>query len=426
MEKDLKQESLLVQSLEPFSEGEPRVYPLVQSTTFNFTNPETVAELFDLKRTGDMYSRISNPTVNAFENKVAALEGGVGAVAVSSGQAATTAAVLNICESGDSIIATSTLYGGTHTLFDSTLRKLGIDTIFVDPLAPLEELMKAVKDNTKLVFAETIGNPGMNILDFEKFEKLAHNNNIPLVVDNTIATPYLCQPFKYGADIVVHSATKYMDGQGSVVGGLVVDSGNFDWEKSGKFPCLVDPDPAYHGLSYTKTFGNAAFITKARTNILRDYGMTMSAFNAFMYLRGLETLHVRMDRHCENALAVAKFLQGNDKISWVNYSALEGDKYHDLQQKYLPKGVSGMLLFGLKGGAEAGTKLTKNLKMIKNAVHLGDVRTCLLHPAGTTHRQLSPEQQIAAGVLPEAIRINVGIENIEDIIADLKQALDKI
>ena len=426
MEKELNQETLLVQSLEPFNEGEPRVFPLVQSTTFNFTDPDTVAELFDLKRSGDMYSRISNPTVNAFENKMAALEGGVGAVAVSSGQAATTAAVLNICQAGDSIIATSTLYGGTHTLFDSTLRKLGIETIFVDPLAPLSELMKAVKENTKLVFAETIGNPGMNVLDFEKFEKLAHQNSLPFVVDNTIATPYLCNPFKFGADIVVHSTTKYIDGQGSVVGGCVVDSGNFDWEKSGKFPCLVEPDPAYHGLSYTKTFGKAAYITKTRTNILRDYGMTMSAFNAFIYLRGLETLHVRMDRHCENALAVAKFLKENDKISWVNYSALDGDKYHDLQQKYLPKGCSGMILFGLKGGSEAGRKLSKNLKMIKNAVHLGDVRSCLLHPAGTTHRQLSEKEQIAAGVLPEAIRINVGIENIDDIIADLSQALEKI
>ena len=426
MKNQLKKETLLVQSLEPFSEGEPRVYPLVQSTTFNFTDPEIVGELFDLKRSGDMYSRISNPTVNAFENKMAALEHGVGAVAVSSGQAATTAAILNICESGDSVLATATLYGGTHTLLDSTLRKLGIETIFVDPLAPLDELSKSIKPNTKLVFAETIGNPGMNILDFEKFEKLAHQNNIPLVIDNTIATPYLCNPFDFGADIIVHSTTKYLDGQGSVVGGCVVDSGNFDWEKSGKFPCLVEPDPAYHGLSYTKAFGKSAYITKARTNILRDYGMTMSAFNAFMYLRGLESLHVRMDRHCENALKVAKYLEQNDKVSWVNYSALENDKYHELQQKYLPKGCSGMILFGLKGGAEAGIKLTKGLSMIKNAVHLGDVRTCLLHPAGTTHRQLTPEQQIEAGVLPEAIRINVGIENIDDILADLKQAFDKI
>lgn len=426
MKNNFKIETALVQSLEEYSQGEPRVYPMVQSTTYNFKDPDFVADLFDLKAEGDMYSRISNPTVNVFENKVAALEGGVGAVAVASGQAATTMAILNICSCGDNIVATSTLYGGTHTLLSSTLAKIGITTHFVDPEAPIEELNKAVDENTKVVFAETIGNPGMNILDIEKFADFAHQNKIPLIIDNTIATPYLCRPFDFGADIIVHSATKYIDGQASCVGGVVVDSGNFDWDKSGKFPCLTEPDPSYHGISYTQTFKKAAYITKARTNILRDYGSTLSAFNAFMYLRGLETLHLRMERHSENALKVAQFLEKHEKIIWVNYSTLEDDKYHSLQQKYLPKGASGMILFGIKGGAEAGRQFTKNLKWINNVVHLGDVRTCLLHPASTTHRQLTEEEQIAAGVLPEAIRLNVGIENIDDIISDIDNALKNI
>ncbi|MDY0236604.1 MAG: O-acetylhomoserine aminocarboxypropyltransferase/cysteine synthase [Gudongella sp.] len=423
MKNIFKDETTLVQSLEEFSEGEPRVYPLIQSTTYNYKDPDFLAELFDLTKEGHMYSRISNPTVAAFENKVAQLEGGVGAVAVSSGQAATSMAVLTICNSGDHLVATNTLYGGSFSLLDSSLRKLGIETTFIDPESSEVEIKEAFKDNTKAIFAETIGNPGINVLNFEKFSKIAKEMVVPLIVDNTIATPYLCKPIQHGADIVIHSTTKYIDGQGTSVGGIVIDGGNFNWA-NGKFPNLVEPDPSYHGLSYVETFKNAAYIAKARTHILRDFGFTMSAFNAFIYLRGLETLHVRMDRHCQNALKVAEFLQNHENVSWVNYPKLKSSPYLELSNKYLPKGASGIILFGIKGGAEGGRQFSKNLRWINNVVHLGDVRTCILHPGSTTHRQLSEEQQIAAGVKPEAIRLNVGIENIDDIIEDLKQALE--
>lgn len=420
--KNFKLETALVQSLEEFVEGEPRVYPIVQSTTYNYKDPDFVAGLFDLTEEGHMYSRISNPTVAAFENKMAKLEGGVGAVAVASGQAATTMAILNICNAGDHIVAANTLYGGTFTLFSSSMKRIGIETTFISPDSSEEEIRAAFKENTKAIFGETIGNPGMNVLDFEKFSNIARDMGVPLIVDNTVATPYLCRPFEHGADIVIHSTTKYIDGQGSCVGGIVIDSGNFNWD-NGKFACIVDPDPSYHGLSYFETFKNAAYIAKARTHILRDFGPTMTAFNAFIYLRGLETLHVRMDRHCHNALKVAEFLENHENVLWVKYPKLESNKSFDLSNKYLPKGGSGMILFGIKGGAEGGRKFTKELKWINNVVHLGDVRTCLLHPGSTTHRQLSEEQQIAAGVMPEAIRLNVGIENIDDIISDIKQAL---
>ena len=423
MKSNFKDETALVQSLEEFTEGEPRVYPLVQSTTYNYKDPDFVAELFDLTKEGHMYSRISNPTVAAFENKVAQLEGGVGAVAVSSGQAATTMAVLTICNAGDHLVASNTLYGGSFSLLDASMRKIGINTTFVDPEWNETEIKAAFKENTKAIFAETIGNPGINVLDFEKFSNIAKEMGVPFIVDNTIATPYLCKPIKHGADIVMHSTTKYIDGQGSSIGGIVVDSGDFNWD-NGKFPSLVEPDPSYHGLSYLKTFKNAAYIAKARTHILRDFGSTMSAFNASVYLRGLETLHVRMDRHCENALKVAEFLQSHEKVSWVNYPNLKDSPYFELSNKYLQKGASGIILFGIKGGAEGGRQFSKNLKWINNVVHLGDVRTCILHPGSTTHRQLTEEQQIAAGVKPEAIRLNVGIENIDDIIQDLKQALE--
>lgn len=424
MKNNFKLETALVQSLEEFTEGEPRVYPLVQSTTYNYKNPDFVAGLFDLTEEGHMYSRISNPTVAVFENKIAALEGGVGAVAVSSGQAATTTAIMNICNAGDHIVASGTLYGGTFTLLSSSLKKIGIETSFVNPDSSEEEIKALFKDNTKALFGETIGNPGMNVLDFDKFSRVAREMGVPLIIDNTIATPYLCRPFEHGANIIIHSTTKYIDGQGSCIGGIVVDGGNFDWN-NGKFECIVAPDPSYHGLSYYDTFKEAAYIAKARTHILRDFGSAMSAFNAFIYLRGLETLHVRMDRHCENALKVAEFLENHENVLWVKYPKLKSSPSAELSDKYLPRGGSGMLLFGIKGGAEGGRLFTKNLKWINNVVHLGDVRTCVLHPGSTTHRQLTEEEQIAAGVMPEAIRLNVGIENIEDIIKDIKQALEQ-
>ncbi len=421
--KKFKLETALVQSLEEFKEGEPRVYPLVQSTTYNYKDPDFVAGLFDLTESGHMYSRISNPTVQAFENKIAQLEGGVGAVATSSGQAATTMAILNICNSGDHVVACSTIYGGTFSLLSSSLKKLGIETSFFGPDSSKDEILSLFKDNTKAIFGETIGNPGLNVLNFEKVSNVAKKMGVPFIVDNTIATPYLCRPIEHGANIVIHSTTKYIDGQATCVGGIVIDAGNFDWN-NGKFPSIVEPDLSYHGLSYYEAFKEAAYIAKARTHILRDYGAVLSAFNAFIYLRGLETLHVRMDRHCENALKVAEFLENHKNVLWVNYPKLKSGKYYSLAEKYLPIGGSGIILFGIKGGANGGREFTRKLNWISNVVHLGDVRTCVLHPGSTTHRQLTDEEQIAAGVMPEAIRLNVGIENIDDIISDLKSALE--
>ena len=422
MENNFKLETALVQSLEEFKEGEPRVYPLVQSTTYNYKDPDFVAGLFDLTQSGHMYSRISNPTVGAFESKMAKLEGGIGAVAVSSGMAATTMAILNICNAGDHIVANSTIYGGTFTLLSSSIKKLGIEVSFFATDSTEEEILSLVKQNTKAIFGETIGNPGLNVLDFETISKAAKKAGLPFIVDNTIATPYLCRPIEHGANIVIHSTSKYIDGQATSMGGVVIDAGNFKWD-NGKFPGLVEPDSSYHGLSYYETFKESAYITKARTHILRDFGAVLSAFNAFIYLRGLETLHVRMDRHCENALKVAEFLEGHENVLWVNYPKLKSGKYYALSEKYLPKGGSGMILFGIKGGAKAGREFTKKLKWINTVVHLGDVRTCVLHPGSTTHRQLTDEEQIKAGVMPEAVRLNIGIENIDDIIEDIKSAL---
>lgn len=423
--KDFKIETQLVQSLDKFTEGEPRVYPIVQSTTYNYTSPEVLADLFDLKAEGHMYSRISNPTVEVFENKMAVLEKGVGALAVGSGQSANTIAVLNICKAGDHIVCLSTVYGGTVNLFGSTLRNLGIETTFVSPEASEEEIKNCFKENTKILFGETLGNPEINVLDFEKIAKIAREKDVPFIVDNTLATPYLCNPIEYGANIVTHSATKYIDGQATALGGVIIDGGNYNWD-NGKFSCLVDPDPSYHNLSYYKTFGKSAYIVKARATMLRDFGTVLSPFNAFIFNRGLETLHIRMERHSENAFKVAKFLENNSKIAWINYPKLESHYSHSLAEKYLKKGCSGIILVGIKGGKENAMKFIRGLSWIKSVIHLGDSRTCVLHPASTTHRQLTEEEQIKAGVLPEAIRINVGIENIEDILNDIKRGLENI
>lgn len=423
--KDFKIETQLVQSLGKFTEGEPRVYPIVQSTTYNYTSPEVLADLFDLKAEGHMYSRISNPTVEVFENKMAVLEKGVGALAVGSGQSANTIAVLNICKAGDHIVCLSTVYGGTVNLFGSTLRNLGIETTFVSPEASEEEIKNCFKENTKILFGETLGNPEINVLDFEKIAKIAREKDVPFIVDNTLATPYLCNPIEYGANIVTHSATKYIDGQATALGGVIIDGGNYNWD-NGKFSCLVDPDPSYHNLSYYKTFGKSAYIVKARATMLRDFGTVLSPFNAFIFNRGLETLHIRMERHSENAFKVAKFLENNSKIAWINYPKLESHYSHSLAEKYLKKGCSGIILVGIKGGKENAMKFIRGFSWIKSVIHLGDSRTCVLHPASTTHRQLTEEEQIKAGVLPEAIRINVGIENIEDILNDIKKGLENI
>jgi O-acetylhomoserine (thiol)-lyase len=425
MTNNWKVETQAVQSGYKPLNGEPRILPISQSTTYRYDTCEEVAKLFDLQAEGHMYTRISNPTVSAFEEKMAELEGGVGAMATSSGQAATMISIMTICTAGEHIIAASTLYGGTFSLLKTTLTKFGIEVSFVDPELPREELQKYVKENTKAVFAETIGNPGINILDFDKFVSLAHDNNIPIIVDNTFATPYLCRPIEHGVDIVIHSGTKYTDGHATSVGGIIIDSGKFDWN-NGKFKEMTTPDDSYHGVVYTKDFGNMAYIVKARVQLLRDIGATMSPFNAFLMNLGLETLHLRMDRHCENALKAAKWLKEQDEVAWVNYPGLESHESYELAQKYLPKGCSGVLTFGLKGGREAGEKFIDNLKMIALVVHVADVRSCVLHPASTTDRQLTEEEQIASGVLPELIRFSVAVENIDDIIDDLKQSLEAL
>lgn len=402
-----------------------RILPIIQSTTYKYEDPDTVANLFDLKEEGHMYTRISNPTVAAFEEKIAQLEGGVGSVAVSSGQSATTLAVLNICSAGDHILASSNLYGGTFNLLSSTLKKLGIETTFVSPEASEEEILKLAKDNTKIVLGETIGNPSVKILDFHKFSNVAKKIEVPFIVDNTLMTPYLCKPFEYGANIVIHSATKYIDGHATSVGGVVIDGGNFNW-RNGKFPSLVDKDPTYHGISYTEGFKNLAYITKLRVNLLRDLGTCLSPFNAFLFNLGLETLHLRMERHSENALKLAQFLQEHDKITWVKYPLLKGDKSYKNAKKYLNSGASGMLTFGIKGGTDQAKEFIKSLKLASLVIHIGDARTSVLHPSSTTHRQLSYEEQITSGVTEDLIRVSVGIEYIGDIIKDFEEALSKI
>ncbi len=407
--------------------GDPRQLPIYQSTTWKYSTSDDMGKLFDLEAEGYFYTRLQNPTNDFVAAKICELEGGVGAMLTSSGQAANFFALFNICNAGDHFIASSSIYGGTYNLFAVTMAKMGIECTFVDQTLPLEELEKYFKPNTKAVFGETITNPTCTVLDFEKFEKLAHSHGVPLIVDNTFATPINCQPFKYGVDIVTHSTTKYMDGHAVSVGGAIVDSGNFDWDKNAdKFPGLTTPDESYHGLTYTKKFGKAAYITKATVQLMRDLGAIQAPQNAFYLNMGLESLALRMKAHCENALKVAKFLKVQDQVAWVHYSDLEDDLYHDLQLKYLPNGSCGVLCFGIKGGREASIRFMDSLKFATIATHVADARTCLLHPASHTHRQLSDEQLKEAGVATDLIRLSVGIENVDDLIEDLKQAFELI
>lgn len=424
MDKKLSPATICVQGGWQPKNGEPRILPIFQSTTFKYDTTEQMARLFDLEESGYFYTRLQNPTNDAVASKIAALEGGVGAMLTSSGQAANFYAVFNICEAGDHFVSSSAIYGGTFNLFGVTLKKLGIECTFVDPDASEEELSKAFRPNTKLLFGETIANPGMNVLDIEKFARVAHAHGVPLVVDNTFATPVNCRPLEWGADIVTHSTTKYMDGHATSVGGVLVDGGKFDWDAhADKFPGLTTPDASYHGLTYTDRFGNAAYLTKATAQLMRDLGSIQSPFNAFLVNLGLETLHLRMQRHCENAQKVAEYLQAHPKVAWVRYCGLEGDKYYELGEKYLKNGSCGVLSFGVKGTREDAARLMDNFKFIAIVTHVADVRTCVLHPASHTHRQLSYEQLIEAGVAPDLIRLSVGIEDVDDIIADLDQAL---
>ena len=427
MKKDLKTATLCVQGGWKPGNGDPRVLPIFQSTTFKYDTTEQMARLFDLEEAGYFYTRLQNPTNDAVASKIAALEGGIAAMLTSSGQAANFFAVFNICGAGDHIVSSSAIYGGTFNLFAVTLKKLGIDCTFVDPDASEDEISAAFRSNTKALFGETIANPGMNVLDIEKFARVAKAHGVPLIVDNTFATPVNCRPFEWGADIVTHSTTKYMDGHAVAVGGVVVDSGNFDWEAhADKYPGLTTPDDSYHGLTYTKKFGKMAYITKATAQLMRDLGAIQSPMNAFLLNLGLETLHLRMKRHCENAQKVAEYLQRHPKVAWVRYCGLPGDKYHELAQKYMPDGSCGVLSFGVKGTRADAAKLMDNFHFIAIVTHVADARTCVLHPASHTHRQLSDEQLIAAGVAPDLIRLSVGIEDADDIIADLEQALAKL
>lgn len=405
--------------------GEPRVLPIYQSTTYKYDSTDFVGQLFDLTAEGHMYSRISNPTVDAVEQKIAAMEGGIGALCTTSGQSATFIALMNVLECGDHIVSSSTIYGGTVNLLSITFKKFGIEVSYIDPDASAEEIQAEIRPNTKAVFGEIMANPAMNVLDVEKFAKVAHANGIPLFVDNTFATPVLCRPFEFGADIVIHSTTKYMDGHALQVGGVIVDSGKFDWA-NGKFPGLSTPDESYHGIVYTDSFKEAAYITKARVQLMRDLGCYPAAHSAFLLNLGLETLAVRMERHCRNAETIAEFLKEQKDVEFVNYPGLKDDKYHALAQKYLPKGCCGVISFSIKEGRERAAKFIDNLNLVSLEVHVADIRTCILHPASSTHRQLSDEQLVNCGITPGLIRLSCGIENVEDILDDLKQALATI
>lgn len=427
MKKNLKPGTLCVQAGWQPKNGESRVVPIVQSTTFKYDDSDEMAMLFDLKKGGYFYTRLLNPTCDAVAKKIAALEGGIGAMLTSSGQAANFYAVFNICSAGDHFVTSNEIYGGTYNLFGVTLKKLGIECTFVDQEASEEEIQAAFRPNTKLLFGETISNPGCKVLDIEKFARIAHRNGVPLIVDNTFATPINCRPFEWGCDIVTHSTTKYMDGHATQVGGCVVDSGNFDWDShADKYPGLCTPDESYHGLTYTKTFGKMAYMTKLVAQLMRDLGSAPAPQNSFLLNLGLETLHLRMPQHCRNAQRVAEFLSSDDRVAWVHYSGLESDEYHELAKKYLPNGSCGVLAFGLKGDRDTAVKFMDSLQLVSIVTHVADARTCILHPASHTHRQLSEEQLREAGIAPDLMRLSVGIEDADDIIDDIRQALDKL
>ena len=421
----MKLETICVQGAYKPKNGEPRVFPIVQSTTYKYDSSQEMGDQFDLKATGYFYSRLQNPTCDNAATKIALLEGGVAAMLTGSGQAAAFYSVFNIAQAGDHIVSSSAIYGGTFNLFNVTMRKLGIDFTFVSPHASEDELRAAVKPNTKAFFGETIANPSLEILDIEKFAKVAHEAGVPLIVDNTFATPVNCRPFEWGADIVMHSTTKYMEGHASTIGGVVVDSGKFDWTQNDKFPGLTQPDDSYHGLVYSD-LGEAAYITKATVQLMRDLGSVQSPQNAFLLNMGLETLHLRMPRHCENAKKVAEYLQNHDKVEWVECAMLPGDRQYEAARKYMPNGTCGVVSFGIKGGREAATKFMDSLRLAAIVTHVADVRTCCLHPASTTHRQLTDEELVAAGVSPDLVRFSVGIENADDIIADIEQAFAQV
>lgn len=426
MSKNYAKETVCVQSGWQPKNGEPRNLPIYQSTTFKYETSEQMGRLFDLEESGYFYTRLQNPTNDYVAAKICELEGGVAAMLTSSGQAANYYAIFNICEAGDHVVMSSTVYGGTHNLITVTMKKMGIECTVVDPDASLEDLRKAIKPNTKCVFGETIANPALVVLDIEKFATLAHEAGVPLIIDNTFATPINCNPFDFGADIVTHSTTKYMDGHGLSVGGAIVDSGNFDWSvHAEKFPGLCTPDDSYHGVTYTEKFGKGAYITKATVQLMRDLGSIQAPQNAFYLNIGLETLPLRMERHCSNAMKIAEYLENHEKVAWVNYPGLKSNKYYDLAQKYMPKGSCGVISFGLKSGRSGAGKMMDHLKLAAIVTHVADARTCVLHPASHTHRQMSDEQLVEAGVAPDLIRLSVGIENVDDIIADLAQAIEK-
>ena len=422
----MKLDTICVQGTYKPKNGEPRVIPIIQSTTYKYDSSVEMGNLFDLKESGYFYSRLQNPTCDNVASKICALEGGVAGMLTSSGQAANFYAVFNIAQAGDHIVSSSAIYGGTYNLFNVTMRKLGIDFTFVSPTASAEEIQAAIKPNTKAIFGETISNPSLDILDIETFASVAHKNGIPLIVDNTFATPINCRVFDYGVDIVTHSTTKYMEGHASTIGGAIVDSGNFNWTQNDKFPGLTTPDDSYHGIVYTEAFGKGAYITKATVQLMRDLGSIQSPNEAFLLNVGLESLHLRVQRHCENAKAVAQYLEKHPKITWVNCAMLEGDSQYEIAKKYMPNGTCGVVSFGIKGGREAATKFMDSLQLAAIVTHVADARTCCLHPASTTHRQLTDEQLKECGVSPDLVRFSCGIEAAEDIIADIEQALEKV